>query len=127
MSVPKTVFGIAVVAIATYFVTFPKPEAGIISPFPWWLLPAFFASLVSVIVYRRTIRKAAPLAYISGTIGVLIGADVLHLYELISVQLEEKTVAAIGGTGIGDMVYFAGILAVIVDGILLFRRKRRNA
>ncbi|MGF3554396.1 MAG: DUF1614 domain-containing protein [Thermoplasmatota archaeon] len=79
ISLKKIFIGILVVTIITFFVSKPVPTEGIITTFPYWLLPAFFSSITSVILSWKDFTKAAPLAYISGTIGVLIGADFLHL------------------------------------------------
>jgi uncharacterized membrane protein len=116
-------FSILVVTIITFVVTYPNPSKGIVSPFPFWLLPVFTASITSVYLLWKNFRQAAPLAYISGTIGVLIGADFLHLPELLSYSVEKATPAVIGGANIVDMIYITGVLAVIVDGILMYQQK----
>jgi uncharacterized membrane protein len=119
----KVLVGIMIVAVITYFVTFPDPQKGIVSRFPFWLLPVFFASLASIILLWHDKRKAAPFAYISGTIGVLIGADVFQLFSLLQLELPSAKNAIIGGTDIFDMVFITGILAVIVDGLLIYQEK----
>ena len=124
LQMKKVLLGITIVAVITYFVTFPDPRKGIVSRFPFWLLPVFFASLASIILLWNDKRKAAPFAYISGTIGVLIGADVFHLYSLLKLELPSGKNAIIGGADIFDMVFITGILAVIIDGILIYQEKR---
>ena len=119
-------FGILVVTIITYSVTRVVPEQGIVSPFPYFLLPAIFASLASIFLSWKNHRVAAPLAYISGTIGVLIGADFLHLYELLISPTGAATPAIIGGANVFDMVFITGVLAVIVDGVLMQRQKTKE-
>lgn len=126
ISLKKILIGMLVVTIITFFVTHPVPEKGIVSSFPYWLLPAIFASLTSVFLSWKNFSKAAPLAYISGTIGVLLGADFLHLPELLSFPIETTTYAVIGGANVFDMVFITGILAVIVDGILMYRQKSKE-
>ena len=74
---------------------------------------------------RKDFRKAAPLAYVSGTIGVLIGADFLHLHELLNYSIDKATPAIIGGANVVDMIYITGILAVIVDGIIMYQQKTK--
>lgn len=118
-------FGILIVTITTYFVTTPEPDKGIVSYFPFWLFPAFFAALTSIILLWKQFRKAAPLAYISGTIGVLIGADFLHLWELLNYSVNDKT-AVIGGANVLDMVFLTGILAVIIDGLVMYKQRYRE-
>jgi len=123
----KILAGILIVTIITFFVTRPVPGEGIVSYFPYWLLPAVFASLISVFLSWKNFNKAAPLAYISGTIGVLLGADFLHLSELLSYPIETTAYAVIGGANVFDMVFITGILAVIVDGLLMYRQKSKES
>jgi uncharacterized membrane protein len=118
--------GIIIVTIITYLVTYPDPGKGIVSPWPLWLLPAVGASMTSIFLLWKKFRKAAPLAYISGTIGVLIGADVFHLIELLNHSVEESVNATIGGAVVLDMVFITGILAVILDGIFLYKQRTRE-
>lgn len=119
--------GIIVVTIITFLVTRPVEGKGIVSAFPYWLLPSVCASLISVILSWKAFGKAAPLAYISGTIGVLIGADFFHLPQLLQMQTTSKTMAIIGGANVFDMIYITGILAVILDGILMYRQRSKEA
>ena len=58
--------------------------------------------------YRRI---AAPLAYIAGTLGTLIGADLANLHL---VQGLGAPVVSIGGAGTFDGVFLTGILAVLL-------------
>jgi len=119
--------GIGIVTLVTYFVTYPDPEKGIVSTFPLWLLPIVIASLVSIVFYWKEKRKAAPLAYIIGTLGVLIGADCLHLISLLENEVHTTRNAVIGGASVFDMVFITGILAVFFDGLLIFQQKRKKS
>ena len=118
--------GLLIVTVFAFLVTYPDPARGIISPFPLWLLPAFCASVVSIVLLWKNKRKAAPLAYISGTIGVLIGADFLHLWTLLQHDIQTTRNAVIGGANVFDMIFITGILAVIIDGILLYLEKKET-
>jgi uncharacterized membrane protein len=122
----KIALGIAIVTIIAFFVTQPVADRGIVASFPYWLFPAFFASLSSVFLSWNDFIKAAPLAYISGTIGVLIGADFFHIPELLSYSTEEVTNAVIGGADVFDMIFITGIIAVLVDGILMYKQKSKQ-
>jgi len=126
LKLSRIFLGIIIVAIVTFFVTYPDPEKGIVSPFPYWLLPAVFASFASVFLSWKNFRKAAPLAYVSGTIGVLIGADFLHLPELLSYPISTTKSAVIGGADVFDMVFITGLLAVIADGVLVYHKKSKE-
>lgn len=113
----RILLGIPIVAFVTYNVTRVTPE-GIVSSFPWWLMPPLCASLYSVLVCSKNKRKAASIAYSSGTLGVLIGADLFHLQELLSIDIPQSTIASIGGAAILDMVFLTGIIAVLIDAFL---------
>ena len=54
---------------------------------------------------------SAPLAYVCGTLGVLIGADLLRLPDIRRLG---TPVASIGGAGTFDGIFFTGIIAVLL-------------
>lgn len=55
--------------------------------------------------------QSAPLAYICGTLGVLIGADLLRLKDIRTMGVP---VASIGGAGTFDGIFITGIVAVLL-------------
>ena len=65
-------------------------------------------------------KSAAPLAYIAGSLGTLIGADLLNLGKIEGLG---APVASIGGAGTFDGIFLTGILAVLLAAI--FSPKRR--
>jgi uncharacterized membrane protein len=127
IDIKKIIIGIVIVTVVAFLVSTPVKTSGIVSAFPYWLLPAIFASICSVILYWKDFIKAAPLAYISGTIGVLVGADFLHLSELLSFQTDKTVNAVIGGANVFDMIFITGILAVVLDSIIMFRQRSRRS
>ena len=52
--------------------------------------------------------EAAPVAYVAGVAGPLIGADLLHLEEI---EQSAVGVASIGGAGTFDGIVLSGIVA----------------
>ena len=122
----KIFIGISIVTIISYFVTSPVADKGIVAYFPYWLLPGFFASLSSIFLSWKDFIKAAPLAYISGTIGVLIGADFLHIWELLNFPIKTSRSAVLGGAVVFDMIFITGIIAVLLDGLLMFRKREKE-
>lgn len=54
---------------------------------------------------------AAHLAYVSGVLGVLIGADILRLNNIIDLG---APIAAIGGAGTFDGIFLTGIIAALL-------------
>ena len=59
-------------------------------------------------------QHAAPLAYIGGSIGVLIGADLLNLGKLRELG---APIASIGGAGTFDGIFLTGVLAVLIAAL----------
>jgi uncharacterized membrane protein len=60
-------------------------------------------------------RFAGPLAYVSGSLGTLIGADLLNLDKLHGLGVP---VASIGGAGTFDGIFVTGVLAVLLAGLI---------
>ena len=98
----------AIVAFVVHHLATPIAGVGISVPLFW---PPVLAALVALALSRR---YAAPLAYVGGSIGVLIGADLTNLDRL---QGLGAPVASIGGAGTFDGVFLAGIAAVLLSGI----------
>ncbi|MBC7081175.1 MAG: DUF1614 domain-containing protein [Thermoplasmatales archaeon] len=107
--------GIAIVSFIAYMVSYPSSQ-GIVSPFPYWLLPPVSAGLYSLIAGYKNKRRVASIAYSCGTFGAIIGADFLHFEEFLEVA--SPGIASIGGAAILDMVFLTGIIAVIIAGLL---------
>lgn len=102
------VIATAVVAAIVHQLATPIPGVGISVPL---IAPPLIAALVAVLLSRR---YAAPLAYIGGGLGVLIGADLSNLDKLRTLG---APVASIGGAGTFDGVFLTGIVAVLLSGI----------
>jgi uncharacterized membrane protein len=93
------------VGLVCYKVARPVPGLGIAMPV---LLPPLVAAASSLLLVPHA---APPAAYVSGTMGTLLGADVLHLNQIPRLG---APVAAIGGAGTFDGIFLAGILAVLL-------------
>ena len=91
---------VAIVAFFVHQMATPIPGVGIAVP---TFAPPLAGRRLSALVLSR--RFAAPLAYIGGSIGVLIGADLLNLGRLQSLG---APVASIGGAGTFDGVFLTG-------------------
>lgn len=83
----------------------PIPRLGIGMPI---LLAPITAALIAVLLMPE---QSAPLAYVCGTLGVLIGADLLRLRDVRSLG---SPFASIGGAGTFDGVFITGIVAVLL-------------
>ena len=87
--------------------SFSRPIKGIGIGIPVFIAPVT-AALSALMLDPE---NSAPLAYICGTLGVLIGADILRLKDIK--QMGVPT-AAIGGAGTFDGIFFTGIIAVLL-------------
>jgi uncharacterized membrane protein len=72
------------------------------------LVAPLAAAAVALLISRK---EAAPLAYIAGSVGTLLGADILNLSAIRSLG---APIASIGGAGVADGVFLAGIVAVLL-------------
>jgi len=97
--------GIAVVSIVSYVSSRPIQGLGIGMPL---LIAPFSAALAALLIDPI---HSAPLAYISGTLGVIIGADLLHLKDIRQMG---TPIASIGGAGTFDGIFITGIVAVLL-------------
>ena len=94
-----------VVTVVCYLLAQPVPGIGIAIPS---LVPPITAAMVALFVARTNV---AAVAYVSGSLGTLIGADLLNLGK---VQGLGAPVVSIGGAGTFDGVFLTGILAVLL-------------
>jgi uncharacterized membrane protein len=101
----------AFVAVVCHYLARPVPGFGIALPI---FVPAIATAIIAIALTRR---QAAPLAYISGSLGTLIGADLLNLGI---VQSLGAPVASIGGAGTFDGIFVTGLLAVLYAGFSRF-------
>jgi uncharacterized membrane protein len=92
----------AVVALIVNQLARVVPGVGIVVPM---LLPPVLAAGVALIL---AFRRAPPVAYVAGTMGSLIGADLLNLGRVAEMG---APVVSIGGAGTFDGVFLTGILA----------------
>ena len=94
---------------------YPVRGVGIAVPF---FLPPIAATAVALILSRK---YAPALAYVSGSMGTLIGADILNLNKIPGLG---APVASIGGAGTFDGIFLTGILAVLLASFMTGKRRR---
>ncbi len=99
------VLGVAAITAVSY--TMSRPIAGLGIGMPLFVAP-ISAALVAILINPE---QSAPLAYISGTLGVLIGADLLRLKDIRHLG---APLASIGGAGTFDGIFITGIVAVLL-------------
>jgi uncharacterized membrane protein len=111
----------ACVALVCYHLAQPVAGLGIALPI---FVPAIATAIVALVLSSQ---YAAILAYVGGSLGTLIGADLLNIGKI---QDLGAPVASIGGAGTFDGIFVTGILAVLIAGLPsrhAWRSKRKGA
>jgi uncharacterized membrane protein len=98
----------ACIAIICYMLARPVPGVGIALPM---IVPPLATAFVALLLSRD---DAAPLAYIGGSLGTLIGADLMNLGNIRGLG---APVASIGGAGTFDGIFLTAIIAVLIASI----------
>jgi uncharacterized membrane protein len=107
--VPAAMAGSFLTAILVHLAARKVRGVGIVTPA---LLPPIAAA---VIAYLLSPGSPAIVAYVSGTLGALIGADLTNLRGITKLG---APVASIGGAGTFDGVFLTGLLAVLLVPLL---------
>jgi uncharacterized membrane protein len=98
----RMLIGTAIVSVIAHSVARIVPGAGIAVP---WLVPPVAAAGVGLVL---SFRQAPPVAYVAGSMGTLIGADLLNLHRIAEIGVP---FVSIGGSGTFDAVFLTGIIA----------------
>jgi uncharacterized membrane protein len=98
----------AFVSLICYHLAEPVAGLGIALPI---FVPAIATAFVALVLSRQ---DAAILAYVAGSLGTLIGADLLNLGNI---QNLGAPVASIGGAGTFDGIFVTGMLAVLIASL----------
>lgn len=98
--------GTTIVTAVVHRLARPLPGVGIAMPL---FLPPVLAAIVGIAL---SAEHAPAVAYVSGTFGTLIGADLLNLKKVAGIG---APVASIGGAGTFDGIFLTGILAVLLS------------
>lgn len=118
---PSSVLGVVsaliVTAIVTYLVAKPVPGVGIAVP---TFIPPIIAVTASLLLIGPS-RLLLPVAYIAGTLGSLVGADILRLLKDKDkfINILGPGIVSIGGAGTFDGIYLSGLLAMIIAFIIV--------
>jgi uncharacterized membrane protein len=111
----KAMIAVLAIAIIIHSMATPVQGLGIAVPI---FAPVIATAILAFILSRE---YAAPLAYIGGSMGTLIGADLSNLDKISGLG---APVASIGGAGTFDGIFLTGILAVLLAGIVSPSRPR---
>lgn len=97
--------------VGTYAITQPVVNVGIVASFPSYLIWPLVLGVLSVPLMGFA-RGSPALAYASATLGVLVGADILHEAPLFT---SLPFLGAIGGAGPLDLVFLSGPIALFAS------------
>ena len=109
----KILVAVAVVSLVAYVFATPVPGLGITMPF--YIAP--LAGATAGLLLAGGCRTAPGLAYAGGTMGTLLGADILNLANpgvLAALTGGRATALSIGGAGIFDGIFVTGVLSVLL-------------
>lgn len=95
-----------VTTVFSYYLSKPVKGVGIVVPA---FIPAIIAAVAAMLFSAK--GSAPAVAYISGVLGIIIGADLLRLH-----QIKRSGVAflSIGGAGVFDGIFIVGIVSVLL-------------
>ena len=97
------------VSLATFKLARPVQGVGIGIPF---LLPPLITVLAAWLFAPS--EHIPQVAYVAGSLGTLVGADVLHLMNPRTMGSLQAPMLSIGGAGTFDGIFLSGILAVLL-------------
>ncbi|MGE5284648.1 MAG: DUF1614 domain-containing protein [Actinomycetota bacterium] len=110
----RSLLAVGIVTVAVHLMSYPVHGVGIAEPM---FIPPLVTAVVALVISRD---HAAPLAYIAGSLGTLIGADLLNLSRIRGLG---APVASIGGAGKFDGIFLTGLIAVLLASLASRKRK----
>ncbi len=102
----RTALATAIVAAVAYALSDVVPGRGITLNV---LVPPGISAITAMVLAWD---RAAPVAYISGVVGTLVGADLLKLGQVLEMG---GTLLSIGGAGVFDGIFLVGIIAAFLS------------
>lgn len=103
--------GIGIVTLVVKQVARPVRGVGIVTPFFIPPLAAMLCGILLSVLCPGEVLSSAIIAYVSGTIGTLFGADLLNLHRLQEIS---APVVSIGGAGTFDGIFLTGVIAAFL-------------
>lgn len=117
--VRETLFLVALISAISYLYSYHQPGIGIVIYF--LAIPPLLAAAVSFMLQRIALENGrrdfnpALLSYAGATIGVVIGADLIKLKTLIEHYKGDFVFISLGGGGVLDAIFLAGLVALVAD------------
>lgn len=117
LPVLRATLATGVVTFVAFTVSRAEPGQGILVPVIPVVLAAAGASMILTIGHRG---RTGPMTYTAGALGTLIGADFLHIGELVDPSRDPAMVGSIGGAGTADAIYIVALFAVFLEMVIVF-------
>ena len=105
-----SIVGIFFSSLVVWLVAREVTGVGVVTPA---FVPPIAAAVISLLIYHGS--EIAIIAYVSGTLGALIGADITSLRNITKLR---APIVSIGGAGTFDGVFLTGIIAVLLVSIV---------
>jgi len=106
--VPSAVICVGICSWLTHRMARVVPGVGIALPF---FMAPLTSAFLAILIAPAGLH--APVAYVTGSLGTLIGADLLNVRRIATLG---SRVASIGGAGTWDGIFLSGILASVLTG-----------
>jgi len=100
--------GVALVALVTFVSTRPVPGVGLRVPL---IIPALTALLMGLLLFGGAGIPATVLAFVSGTIGILLGGNLAQLHRVKALDVSD---VSIGGAGTFGAIFICCILPALI-------------
>jgi uncharacterized membrane protein len=100
--------GIALVALVTFVSTRPVPGVGLRVPM---IIPALTALLMGMLLFGGAGIPATVLAFVSGTIGILLGGNLAQIHRIKALDVSD---VSIGGAGTFGAIFICCILPALI-------------
>lgn len=101
-----TIIATVIIIVVSKYSARVIPGRGVTLPF---FIPPLLSALLALLLAPEF---AAPVAFVAGVLGTLIGADLLNLREA-----KKMGMVYIGGAGVFDGIFLVGIIAVILTSL----------
>jgi uncharacterized membrane protein len=112
-----SLIGIACIAALSYSTSTYVAGEGVVI---WNIyVIAIAASIIGIVLAKKQWRSVGPIAYVSGSLGVLLGADLFNIGDILTYKPRGFAFASIGGAGVFDAIFLVGVLAVTIDVIFV--------
>ncbi len=103
---PECLVTVPISVLVCYRIARIVPNVGIVMP---TFVPPLVAAILATVFSRSDV--AVPLAFVTGVLGVIIGADILNLLDVTNTT---APTVSIGGAGTFDGIFLTGIISVLL-------------